>query len=277
MASLSIENPQNQEPKKELTGQPPSDRSPPNPPPVVTGYPPVMGYPPPYQGYGHANGYNQYPHTQPPPAAYDHNVSAYQAQPPRGSSGFARGILVALSLLVVFACLSSIVTWIVLRPEIPIFHVDAFSVSGFNASTPRFVANWEANLTVDNPNTRLKVYVQQIQSFIYFDDDEILASSLLDPFSMDTKGKATIFAKTKTDGSGQALVEDLSKARDKGTMSFSLRFVVLSTFKSSGSSSWWIKHVSMRVYCEDLEVAFVGATGNGALAPGKAKDCLVFV
>lgn len=286
-------SPSQDQTKKESGGQSSDTPSPAGHPPQATGYPPAMGYPPPmgYQhgqpgypppypgGYPNPNGYNQYPYTQPPPAAY-YNSQAYQGQPQYKSSGFARGMIAALIFIVVFTCMTSIIVWLVLRPEIPGFHVDTFSVSNFNVSSPRFMANWEASLTVVNPNTKLKVYVERIQSFIYYQDDDFLASSYVDPLILETKGKAMIRAGLTTNSSDTPMVplwvvEDLRKDRGKGMVTFNLRMAVWSTFKSG---SWWTRHVGMRVFCEDLQVSFVGDTGNAALAPAtKGKDCIVYM
>lgn len=296
MASESDQ--QHQQPKKQAGQASDSDHPPPGShSPVAaaaTGYPPAMGYPsamgyppghhqpgyppPNYHGYANVHQYNNYPYAQAPPATYynhqsHHHQEAYQ---PRG---FARGMFIGLILLLIFMCIGSVIMWIVIRPEIPSFQVDNFSVSNFNALPPNiFTANWDANVTVRNSNTKLKVFFYQIQSFVYYEDDELLASSFLQPFSMDIKTTEAMKAKFWANSTDQIIVETdvvdkLAKDRTTGTVRFSLRMVLWTTLKSG---SWWTRHTTMRVYCEDLQVGFVGATGNGNLANGQVMDCTVF-
>ncbi|XWS59400.1 hypothetical protein CRYUN_Cryun08bG0118400 [Craigia yunnanensis] len=248
-------------------------------------YPPAMGYPPqmmypnaPYPGYPPPphHGYNQYPYTQPPPAPYYDQGYA----PPRHDpcSGFARGIIAAMILLIVFSCLSSLITWAVLRPQIPVFHVDNMSVSKFNTSSTPFTATWDTNLTVENPNHKLRLYFDKIMGAIFYDDEDSLGSSWLNPIFMETKTNTTMHAVISANGSAQNVVpiwvaQEMGKDRATGAVSFALRFRVWATFKSG---SWWTRNLVMRVLCEDLKVNFVGGSGNGALAPGKRDDCEVY-
>ncbi|CAI0391135.1 unnamed protein product [Linum tenue] len=132
-------------------------------------YPPGYNnqYPPGYN-YNYA-GYN-YP-AQAPPAAYYHNngAGAYPTQQEmNAAAGFARGFLIGMMLLFFCIFASTIVLWVVLRPQ---------------------MAVW-------------------------------------------------------------------------------------TTFKSD---SWWTRRSTVRVFCEELKVAFVGKTGKGSLAPDTNRDCLVFV
>ncbi|XVE61406.1 hypothetical protein DITRI_Ditri06bG0037100 [Diplodiscus trichospermus] len=259
--------------------QPPNNLMPPH------GYHPPMGYPPPmmypnapYPGYPPPppHGYNQYPYTQPPPAPYYNQGYA----PPRHDpcSGFARGIVAAMIFLIVLSCLSSLITWAILRPQTPVFHVDNMSVSNFNTSSTPFTATWDTNLTIQNPNHKLRVYFDKIVGAMFYDEDDTLGSSWVNPIFMDIKTQTTMHVVISANGSAQNAVpiwvaQEMSKERDTGTVSFSLRFRIWATFKTG---SWWTRTLVMRVFCDDLKVNFVGASGNGALAPGKGDDCDVY-
>ncbi|KAG2329184.1 hypothetical protein Bca52824_000364 [Brassica carinata] len=108
--------------------------------------------------------HQQYAYAQAPPASYYGSYPAqqnpvYQRPAP---SGFFRGILTGLIVLVVLLCISTTITF-VLRPQIPVFSVTSFSVSNFNLTGPVFSAQWTANLTVENPNTKLNGYFDRIK------------------------------------------------------------------------------------------------------------------
>ncbi|XWS66587.1 hypothetical protein CRYUN_Cryun05aG0212500 [Craigia yunnanensis] len=248
------------------------------------GYPPAMGYPPqmmypnaPYPGYPPPpHGYNQYPYAQPPPAHYYNQ--GYASPRHDRCSGFVRGIVAAMIILVVLSCLSSLITWAILRPQIPVFHVDNMSVSNFSTSSTPFTATWDTNLTVENPNHKLRLYFDKILGTMFYDEEDSLGSSWLNPIFMETKTKTTLQAIISANGSAQNAVpiwvaQEMGKDRGTGSVTFALRFRVWATFKSG---TWWTKNMVMRVLCEDLKVNFVGTSGNGALAPGKHDDCEVY-
>ncbi|KAF5750577.1 hypothetical protein HS088_TW03G00916 [Tripterygium wilfordii] len=261
----------------------PSGQSPATVYPPTMGYPPAMGYPPgqpgyPYPGYNQYHHHHQHPYTQPPPAAYYNPQAAYYQQQAK-SSGLVRGILSAIILVVVLSCMTTIITSLVLRPQIPEFRLETFSVSNFSTK-PGFTANWEGNFTIENPNHKLRVYGDRIESFVFYNHDEILASSDMAPFKLDTGEKMMTQTKLSANNTdhgelvvGVAVVDDMAEERSGGSVKFSLRLMVWSTFKSG----WWTRHIDMRVYCEDLKVVFDGVTGNGKLTDNKPMDCTVRV
>ncbi|OAY42985.1 NDR1/HIN1-like protein 10 [Manihot esculenta] len=287
-----------QPPKKE-SGQTSSDGDDPSLPanspatsyPPMVGYPPPMGYPPAQSGYppygqpgyqGYNNGYNNnYPYAQAPPAAYYNHV-IYQQQQENQVSGFVRAVVGGLFLLVILMCMSSIIVWLILRPVVPIFRINTFSVSNFS-TVSSFSAKWDANVTVENPNTKLKVYFDQVEAYLYYEDDNLLATSFANPFFLETNNKTvmeTTLVSNNSDrrqaGVGSWVVEKMVEERksNKGKLSFNLRFALWTTFKSG---TWWARHVNMRVYCESLEVGFVGNTGNGKYTNDDiTSECLVF-
>lgn len=97
---------------------------------------------------------------------------------------------------------------------------------------------------------------------------------------LETRSRNSIAMKLATNNTEQHLVgrwvvEDIAKERSGGAVSFNLRMLVLATFKSG---AWWTRHVSMKVFCEDLKVNFVGGEISGVSDIGgeKPKDCVVY-
>ncbi|CAN6878201.1 unnamed protein product [Brassica oleracea] len=271
---------------------PPSPQS--QPPPSQTqqqSYPPVMGFPgypqAPYPNYPNPPyNHNQYAYAQAPPASYygssypPQQNPVYQTPPP---SGFFRGILTGLVVIAVFLCISTTITWLVLRPQIPVFSVTNFSVSNFNLTEPVFSAQFTANLTVENPNTKLTSYFNRIQGFIYNQnavaEEDFLAMEYFQPVYVETK-KSVLIGETLTSGEkGQRkvpswVVEEMKKERDTGTVSFNLWMAVSVTFKTDG---WSARERGLKVFCGKLKVAFEGGSGNGAVLLPKPLPCLVYV
>ncbi|PON43336.1 hydroxyproline-rich glycoprotein family protein [Parasponia andersonii] len=270
--------PQSTEPNPPLPPPPPQPQYPPVVPTPQMGYPPAMGYPPPYTNNppnGQPHPYN--PYTQPLPAHYYPN-HPYTPAGASGGSAFVRGFLATLIILIIFICLSSIITWLILRPQIPVFHVDSFVVSNLNLSKADFAATWEANVTAQNPNHKLKIYFDQIQSFVYYKEN-FLSSSAVDPLLLETETRDVMRVRLATNNTvdhlvGNWVVDEIARERNAGVLSFNLRMVVFATFKSG---AWWTRHASMKVFCENLKVNFVGAENKGVLDSEKdSGDCDVY-
>ncbi|KAF3442735.1 hypothetical protein FNV43_RR16652 [Rhamnella rubrinervis] len=237
------------------------------------GYPPPpppqyhQGYPPqPYNHYGH---YNQ-PHHPPHP----YYVSESQSS---NGSAFIRGFLIMLIILVTITCVSSIIVWMILRPETPVFKLETLAVSNFNSSTSHFSANWDSNITVENPNHKLKVYFDRIHSFVYYRED-FMSSAAADPLLIPTKGHHVMKLKMATNNSdehvvGNWVMEDIVRQRNSGTVSFNIRLLIYTTFKSGG---WWTRQATLKVFCDDKKVNFVGNETNGVLIGGNNSQCDVY-
>ncbi|XVF55841.1 hypothetical protein PTKIN_Ptkin06aG0069100 [Pterospermum kingtungense] len=282
-SSTSSDTNNNHQPPPPPPPPPPNNHSSPPPgyPPTTMGYPPQMMYPnAPYPGYPppHPNPYNQYPYTQPPPASYYNQ--GYAAPRPDPCAGFLRGIIAVMIFLIAFSLLSSLITWAVLRPEAPVLRVDNMSVSNFSTSSVPFTATWDTNLTVENSNQKLRVYFDKILGTMFHDEeDNLLGASWLNPMFMDVQTKTTMHAMIFSNGSAENPVpiwvaQEMSKERGTtGAVKFSLRFRIWATFKVG---SWWTRSLLLKVECDDLKVNFVGASGNGALVPGKHDDCEVY-
>ncbi|OMO68580.1 Late embryogenesis abundant protein, LEA-14 [Corchorus olitorius] len=249
------------------------------PPPLPHGYPPAMGYPPPPMMYPHGGygpplppGYSPYPYGHPPPGT----VIIYPATPPNRAAACARGCLAAMIIIVILICLSSLLTWAILRPQTPVFHVDNMSVTNFNTSTP-FTATWNTNISVQNPNHKLRVYFDRIMVVVLYDEEDMLGDTWLNPILMETKTNTTVNAVIAVNGSAENAVpiwvsQEMSKdRRELGAVIFSLRFRIWATFKSG---NWWTRSLVMKVSCEDLKVKFDAS--SGALEPGKRDDCAVY-
>ncbi|XP_010503988.1 PREDICTED: uncharacterized protein LOC104781090 [Camelina sativa] len=275
--------------------QPPPVPGPPphsQPPPPQT-YPPVMGYPdyhqaPPYPNYPNApyQQQQQYPYARAPPASYYGSSYPPQQNPVYqrpASSGFFRGIFTGLVVLVLLLCISTTITWLILRPQIPVFSLNNFSVSNFNVTGPVFSPQWTANLTIENQNTKLKGYFDRIQGLVYHQnaigEDDFLATAFFQPVFVETK-KSVAIGETLTAGEKEQpkipswVVDEMKKERETGTVTFNLRMAVWVTFKTDG---WVARERGLKVFCGKLKVGFEGASENGAVLLPKPLPCLVYV
>lgn len=180
-------------------------------------------------------------------------------------------------IIIIFICVSSFVTWLILRPQVPVFHVDNLIVNNLNASRTDFAATWEANVTAENPNHKLKVYFDQIQSFAYYKEN-FLTSSGVDPLFLATGARDVMRVRLAANNTvdhlvGNWVVDEIAKERSGGVVNFNLRLIVFATFKSG---AWWTRHASMKVFCDGFKVKFVGSESNGVMVGGNTEKCLVY-
>ncbi|KAF5937813.1 hypothetical protein HYC85_025319 [Camellia sinensis] len=266
----------------------------------VTGYPPVPGfspqqqqyppqpYPPQYQNYPPPPYYpnphnNPYPYTAPPPAAY---YSQQYAAAPHESSGrftFVRFILTMMIALFLGAFLLSLLTFLIFGADVPQFFIQSMSVPEFNISGHALRANWDANITISNSNEKLVLFFEKIEGVIVH-EETVLALAIAEHINVGTRGETTFNIKfvSATSSNHQEVVmgehPDLVRDRNKQEVSFALRMMATTTFRSS---SLWRRQASLRVFCEELHFKFAGPAGAGTLvAASDRKDhrneCLVY-
>ncbi|XP_062114482.1 uncharacterized protein LOC133825574 [Humulus lupulus] len=261
----------------------PQPHQPPVPPHQPIGFPPVMGYPQPYSnnypnnnGNGYHNPYN--PYTQPPPPQYFTNQTYYGGSGNNGGSSFLKGFFVTLIIIVLLICVSTIITWVILHPQVPVFHVERLAVSNLNLSKTDFSATWDANLTAENPNQKLKLNFHKIKGFVFF-KERSLSFSDVDPMFLETKTRGTLKLRlasnqTNEDVIGDWAVDEMRRERDRGFLTLNVRLAVFATFKSG---SWWTRHAFMKVFCDNLDVRFVGSEAKGVWTGGNnSPKCEVF-
>lgn len=286
MATLSEEQPkkdpgqssdldQTSHPQTTATGQSHPQPQPTTNYPNTTGYPPVMGYPYPQAPQGYASSYIGYPPNE--YSSYAYSQARTQSNV-RCNSTFVRLVLLTMTIVALLTVSSTVALWFFLRPEAPAFRVDALSVSNFNTTNFDQTANWEANVTVENPNQKLKVSFNEIKSFVDY-EDQYLAQSFANPLSLETKEHLVMNVKLAGNNTieyvvDQKLVDDMARDRSRGSVIFRMRFLVSCTFRRG---SWWKKSRTLKFRCDKLKVEFAGGAGVGTLPVGRSWPCLTFV
>lgn len=152
----------------------------------------------------------------------------------------------------------------------PTFQVAYFAVSNFSISDhgPVLAATWEADLTVVNPNRKIKLDLENIVSFVYYKSiGGQLSLSAAEPLHLDEKSTASITIRnyvTQSDTQKASSVEDIRRElQETGSVSFSLGVHLKETFSEDENT------VDLAtIYCEGLKVAFrfSGHIGVGTLS-----------
>lgn len=257
------------------------------------GYPP----PPPYQGYGPPGGPGSYPY-YPPPNNYPYNVGApsqpppppyYNSAPPppympinpERSHGytFARLLFVIMIFLFIGTSLMSLITWLVFGSDIPAFHVESLNMPVVNITNSTVLtAKWDANVTVKNPNKKLEIHFENIETNLLY-KDYLLDTSFVEPFQLAVSENKTFLPTFETrdyskNVAAALLVKEMGEEGGNAVVVFDM---AISTTAAYRSESAWKKKVSLRILCVDLEVVFPkGISGGGAWRGDNLKDCYVW-
>ncbi|XP_051113646.1 NDR1/HIN1-like protein 10 [Andrographis paniculata] len=238
-----------------------------------TARPPVTGYPAP-----NPNGYAANPPPPPPGTAYPYVAQPYygnQSNPyyqpdpnaVRRATWLRRVLAVAIGLVVVFGTVVFIM-WLILRPQLPDFRVDSFSLANFtldNSSVVSFAA--EVRLTARNPNRKLSLSYDQIEALIYYNSWSI-SDTALPPFSQGTKNDTSLTANFAAVGrfiDDSAVAGVNAERRNNGNVGFNLRMRSRVRFKAK---AWRARRRYLGVFCADLIVGFPSNGRPGRMISG---------
>ncbi|KAL2511026.1 Late [Abeliophyllum distichum] len=232
-----------------------------NPPPYFTAHP-YAAAPPPSNSY---SSYQNYPYSQ----------QSYQPDPDlvRRATCLRRIFAFIIGLVVIFVTITFIV-WIVLRPQLPEFRVDSFSLSNFSITNDSLVSfTSEARLTARNPNKKMTVDYDHIEAVVFY-KSQSLSDTTVPPFFQDTKNETSLKANFAAAGSfvDKWVVDGINNERDKnGNVGFNLR--MLSRVRLE-AKAWTTRTRFLKVFCGDLAVGFPSNGRSGTLTTGP-KQCRV--
>ncbi|KAL0417550.1 UNVERIFIED_CONTAM: hypothetical protein Sradi_1168500 [Sesamum radiatum] len=248
---------------------------------------PVTGYPAPNPN---SNGYSAnppppgtaYPYTAaaaPPPvnAYYSHQNNPYYQQPDpniaRRATFLRRFLAFVIGLIVVFAAITFIV-WLVLRPQLPEFRVDSFSVSNFTLGNNSLISfTSEVRLTARNPNKKMTLSYDHIRAVVFY-QSWLLSDTMIPPFSQGTKNETSLTANFAAAGSflDRPAVDGINSERgNNGNVGFNLRMVSSVRFKAK---AWRTRRRFLKVLCGDLAVG-IQSNGRSGTLIGGPRQCRV--
>ncbi|KZV17387.1 hypothetical protein F511_23070 [Dorcoceras hygrometricum] len=237
----------------------------------ATGYPaPTSNGPSSSAAYPYAAGGgpppNPYYNYQPNPY---YQQQYYQPQPDYARRASCLRCIFAflIGLFLIFGTTTFIV-WLVLRPQLPEFQVDSFSLSNFTFTNgSRVFLISEVQLTARNPNSKMSLSYDHVKMAVYY-KFELLSRTSLSPFSQETKNETSVVAKLAGDDGEsveQWVVDGINGEIGKNSnVGFDLRLVSWITFESK---SWRARNI-LKVFCEDLVVGIPSNGRPGGLTGG---------
>ncbi|CAN1747608.1 NDR1/HIN1-like protein 10 [Linum perenne] len=230
---------------------------------------PATGYPiPPNQQRPNPNGYphpppgTAYPYQAPPQPSnpYYYNPAAYTVP---GPTTLCRRLL--LGFIVVTAIFFTIlfISWIVIRPRVPSFHLTSFSLSSFNSSGHQLSGAWAARFEVFNPNKKMDIEYDEIQAFVFF-RRQSLTQNRLQPFLQQRKNLTVMETQFSIINTfvDQWVSDAVDAEKKRGSLTFDLKVVADVGFRVGELRS---RRRLLRVDCYDLTVTLPGSHGSGNL------------
>ncbi|KAK6163648.1 hypothetical protein DH2020_000512 [Rehmannia glutinosa] len=214
---------------------------------------------------------------RPPPNAYYNyqNNPYYQSDPNtlRRPTLLRRLLALVIGLIVVFAAITFIV-WLVLRPQLPQFRVDSFSVSNFTLGNNSLISfTSQVRLTARNPNKKITLSYDHIDAVVFYRSSS-LSDTVVPPFSQDTKSETSLTANFAAVGTfvDQLAVNGINNERgSRGTVGFNLRMLSRVRFKAK---AWRTRHRLLKVFCGDLVVG-IPSNGRPGTLTGGPRQCRV--
>ncbi|XP_039052471.1 uncharacterized protein At1g08160-like [Hibiscus syriacus] len=102
-------------------------------------------------------------------------------QQPRRRFSLVRCVATCLIALVVLVGLAVLITWLVINPKKLGYTLESGAVHNFNLTNNHLNATFDFVLRAQNPNERLSVYYDHIESTVIY-EDQTIAFNTVDPF-----------------------------------------------------------------------------------------------
>lgn len=244
-----------------------------------TAKPPVTGYPAAHPGAGYypanyparpgASGaaYNGgYAQSYP---AYPQPYPTYQAPPP--SRYRSRRFLSIIVTLAVIAGIAFLITWLVLRPQRPKFHVENVTVSQLSVANSKLNTTMQFSISARNPNKKIGIYYDEIGARAIYRGQRI-GWNQLPTFYQGHRNTSILTFPLSADS--QFLETDISNhlLGDKATGSMDMTVSLVSWVRFK-VGSWRTRHHAVSVFC-DVTVHWSNST-TGRLS--QARRCDVYM
>ncbi|KAL3610948.1 hypothetical protein D5086_001968 [Populus alba] len=217
-----------------------------------------------------------YPYQAPPPhqPTYPYTYNTNQTYPNQRAI-FLRRLIIALIIFTGILFTILFICWLVIRPHFPEFRVTSLSISNFNvsSSSSTVTGTWNARYQVSNPNKKMKISYNEIQTSIFY-KSEVLSRTRIPPFRQGKRNVTDIDVEYGATSSyiGQRTVSQINSDEGRGLVSFNLRIVADAGFKAEG---FWTRRRLLRVYCNDVAVG-ISRNGRSGNLTGGAMRCSVY-
>lgn len=154
-----------------------------------------------------------------------------------------------LLFLIVALAVAAGILYLVFRPKIPKYSVDALAVKGFNLSTAVLSPEFDASIRADNPNKKIGIYYRSGSSIVLSYEGVELCDGVWPTFYQG-KRNVTVF-QTALTGTGirlsAAMSEALATAQNGGNVPLKLKIKVPVRVKFGAVTTWTF---TVKVRCD---------------------------
>ncbi|CAN1171197.1 NDR1/HIN1-like protein 10 [Linum perenne] len=242
----------------------------------------ATGYPAPPNQQQRPNGYpppsgTAYPYQAPPQPSNPYYYNNPQSQGPPYTAPrptLYRRLIGILIIVIVLLLTALLIAWIAIRPRVPEFRLTSLTLTNFNSSGNQLSGDWAARFEVYNPNKKMSVEYDPVQSTLYY-HREFLAETRMQPFFQQRKNLSAVEARYTALNRyvDQWVTDEVNKERRKaGSLAFDLRVAAGVGFKYGGFRA---RRRVLRVRCDDLTVEIRGNGGSGNMSR-VPKRCSVY-
>ncbi|KAG6693804.1 hypothetical protein I3842_09G019900 [Carya illinoinensis] len=207
---------------------------------MVIGYPALSnhvaaGYPAPGTAY---------PYAVPPPSSYPQAYRTVGPRHSRSQPSFLCRLIAAATVLFAILGLLFLITWLVLKPRLPVFRVDSLSI-----------------------------YYDRVQASVFYKDGSLISTMPLPPFFQPKRNETRVRFQLGVVGQyvGEYVATEISDERAGGSVGFGVRVLAWMRFRTR---SWWrTSQCLLRVYCDRIQIGVDPSKASRSLTsqPGSCE------
>ncbi|XVE59452.1 hypothetical protein DITRI_Ditri05aG0047800 [Diplodiscus trichospermus] len=182
------------------------------------------------------------------------NGTAQAAQEPARHFNQVRCAATCLLVLIVLVCLAVLITWPVLNWKKFVYTLENGSVQNFNLTNNHLNATVDFVLRAYNPNLRISVYYDYIESRVTY-KDQTLAFNTIDPFFQPHWNVSRVESKLVAQNLAllPSTYRDLMVEKLSGEIEVDVHFKSVIRFKVG---IWKSNHRTLRIACSSVRLPF---------------------
>ncbi|XP_039065301.1 uncharacterized protein At1g08160-like [Hibiscus syriacus] len=173
-------------------------------------------------------------------------------QQPRRRFSLVRCVATCFIALIVLVGLAVLIAWLVVNPKKFVYTLESGSVQNFNLTNNHLNATFDFVLRAHNPNRRLSVYYDHIESTVIY-EDQTIAFNTVDPFFQPHRNVSRVKSKLMA----LNLAMSLSTSKDLMIEKTSREIQVDVHFKTRirvKVGIWKSNHRTLRIVCYSVMV-----------------------
>ncbi|XVF05288.1 hypothetical protein REPUB_Repub05bG0159000 [Reevesia pubescens] len=178
--------------------------------------------------------------------------TAQATQQPERHFNLVRCVATCLLALIVLVGLAVLITWLVIKPKKFVYTLENGSVQNFNLTDNHLNATFDFVLKAYNPNRRISVYYDYIESTVTY-EDQTLAFNTVDPFFQPHRNVSRVESKlvALNLAMSPSTFKDLRIDKASGEIEVDVHFMSKIRFKVG---IWKSNHRTLRIVCSSVRV-----------------------